>query len=166
MKLAQTQNNLPTTQVAKTKPVINNPPSFTATDWFPNVIVGFRERNIPAINGLTGLLNMAMFYTSDGQVHMQRLREQNFIFATDQIPDTNLRNLMSFSKLVYQTLFTHNGQPYQQALDSQQIAEKVNLLQSSPFLLNLSATSPTSQLAAKIGGNVREFIFNYLQRIR
>lgn len=166
-KMAQTPPpNLPTTQVAQTKTVSGSPPAFTATSWYPSIIVGFQAKSVPIINGLSNLLNTALFYTSDGKVHMPFLRQQNFIFSTDQYPDINLRNLANFSKLIYQQLFTNMGAPYQQALTPPQIAEKIALLRNSPFLGNLTATNPTSQLATKISGNVRELITNYLLQIK
>lgn len=166
-KIAQTPPaNTPTTQVAQTTTVSGSPPVFVASDWYPSVIVGFQSKNTPIINGLSNLLNTALFYTSNGQVHLPWMRQQNFVFGSDQFPDPNLRNLMNFSKLVYQQIFTNMGAPYQQPLTQPQIAEKIALLRNSPFLGNLSATNPTSQLATKISGNVRELITNYLLRIK
>lgn len=165
-KMAQTTPNLPTEQVAQTKPVSGSPPTFVASQWYPSMLVGFQAKNIPWINGLTNLLNVAMFYTSNGQISMPWMRQQNFIFGADQVPSVDLRNLMNFSKLIYQHFFTDLGQPYQQALTPQQIADKINLLRNSPFFTNLSATSPTGQLAAHIGGNLRELIRDYLQQIK
>lgn len=166
-KIAQTPpSNLPTTQVAQTKTVSGSPPFFTASDWYPGIIIGFQAKNVPIINGLSNLLNTALFYMSNGQVHLPFLRQQNFIFSTDQYPDHNLRNLANFSKLIYQQIFTNMGVPYQQPLSPQQIAEKIALLRNSQFISNLSATNPTSQLATKISGNLRELITNYLLRIK
>jgi len=167
-KIAQTPPppNTPTPQVAQTQTVSGSPPIFIATDWYPSIIIGFQSKNAPIINGLSNLLNTTLFYTSGGQVHLRWMREQNFTFGSDQFPSSNLRNLMNFSKLIYQQIFTNMGVPYQQPLTPQQIAEKIALLRSSQFLGNLSATNPTSQLATKISGNVRELITNFLLRIK
>jgi hypothetical protein len=167
-KIAQTPppSNLPTTQVAQTTTVSGSPPTFLATDWYPGIIVGFQAKNTPIINGLANLLNTAIFYTSNGQFSFPWMRQQNFVFGTDQFPSVDLRNLMNFSKLLYQQIFTNLGAPYQQPLTPQQIAKKIALLRSSQFLGNLSSTSPTSQLAGKIRGNVRELIANFLLRIK
>jgi len=166
-KLAQSiPANLPTAQVTKNQPVSGTPPTFIASEWYPSIIIGWQSKNVPWINGLTSLINTALFYTSNGQIHIPWMRAQNFFFQLDQIPSVDLRNLMNFTKLMYNQIFTNLGYSYQQSLTPQQITAKVNILRNSPFLLNLSLTNPSSQLASKIGGNLRQFIVNYLLQIK
>lgn len=165
-KIAQTPPNLPTSGVSQTTVVSGSPPSFIASSYYPSTIIAFQAKNIPWINGLANLLNIATYYSSNGQVNLSWMRSNNFNFSTDQVPSTDLKNLMVFSKLVYGQLFTNSGAAYQQPLTPQEISDKIKILNSSQALNNLSAVQPTSQLSTKIGGNLRELIKNYLLQIK
>lgn len=158
--------NLPTSSVANTKPVAGSPPSFKADDWYPSLRIGFQNKNVPWINGLANLLNTSLYYSSDGKTHLNWMRSVNFNFGTDQVPSVDLKNLMLFSKMVYQQLFTNLGQAYTQQLTPEQIAEKIQYLRTSQPFNNLSQVSPTGQLSTKIGGNLKTLIYNYLLQIK
>lgn len=166
-KIAQAvlPTDLPTDAMA-TKPVTGSPPSFNATDFYPGITAGFQAKNVPWINGLANLLNSSLYYSSAGKVHLPWMRSVNFNFGADQAPSVDLKNIMNFTKLVYNQLFTNLGQNYQQPLTPEQIAEKVRLLRASQPYNNLSQTNPTGQLATKIGGNLKTLINNYLLQIK
>lgn len=169
-KIAQTvpvpgPNDQPSTQAAKPTSVSGSPPVFIASDWYPTIITGFQTKNMSKINHLADLLNLSLFYTSGGKINMRWMKEQNWTFSTEQFPSTDLRNLMNFSKLVYYHIFSDSGAPYQRSLTPEQINQKLNILRSSPFLNNLSAVNPTSQLATKIGGNIKTLITDSLLQI-
>lgn len=167
IKMAQNvPQNLPTDSVANAQPVTGSPPAFTASDYYPSMRIGFQARNMPWINGLANLLNSSAFYTSNGKVTLPWMRSVNFTFGTDQVPSVDLKNIMNFTKLVYNQLFTNLGQAYQQPLTPEQIAEKIELLKNSQFYNNLSRVNPTSQLSIKIGGNLKTLINSYLLQIK
>lgn len=157
---------LPTDNQADINTVSGTPPAFIAADMYPSLRIGFQNQNVPWINRLGTLLNTAMYYSSSGKVHMQWMRGVNFTFGTDQIPSTDLKNLMNFSKLVYNQMFSNMGQAYQQALKPEQIAEKKRILLTSQPYMNLSSTNPTGQMATKIGGNIKSLINDLLLQIR
>jgi hypothetical protein len=166
-KIAQTTtSNMPTAQVAATTPVLGAPNPFVPSDWYPSIITGFTTRNIPIINGLANVLNMAIFYSSNGQMSLPILRQRNWIFDASQVPNADLRNLLNYAKLFYQQILTNLGENYTQALAPEQIKEKVNALQNSIYLSQLSSAQPAGQLAMHVGGNVRELIKNYLLQIK
>lgn len=165
-KFSQTTPNVPTDAVAKTTSVSGSPPAFNVIDYYPSIITGFQSKNVPWIVGLSNLLNTSMYYSSNGKVTLPWMRSNNFNFGTDQIPALELRNLMNFTKLVYNELFTNLGQPYNNQLTSGQIIDKIHKLNSSQFLNNLSSVQPGGQLATKVGGNVKTLIQNYLFQIR
>lgn len=165
-KIAQTTPNVPTDAVVQTTSVSGSPPPFNVSDYYPTMITGFQAKNMPWIVGLSNLLNTVMYYSSNGKVTLPWMKSNNFNVGTDQIPSLDLRNLMNFSKLVYNQIFTNLGQPYKAQLTSEQIAIKVNTLKSSQFLNNLSSVQPGGQVATKIGGNVKTLIQNYLLQIK
>lgn len=167
-KLAQAAppDNLPTTEVTQTQTVSGSPPVFIATDYYPSMVIGLTSKNATIINGLTNLLNQALFYTSGGNVHLQWMKSVNFNFGTTDIPSVDLKNLMGLAKQIYNQLYMNQGEPYSKQLTPQEIAKKLAPLKSSNFISNLSSTSPMGQLSSKIGGNVKTLINNYLLQIQ
>lgn len=167
-KLAQTNvpANTVTDSVAATTPVSGSPPVFSASGYYPTINLGFQAKNVPIINGLANILNTALYYTSNGQVSLPWMRGVNFNFSSDQSPSVDLKNIMNFSKLVYNQLFTNLGDNYRQQLTPEQIAEKIQVLKSSAPLNNLSPNIQNTQLSSKIGGNLKTIINNYLLQIK
>ena len=166
-KIAQAAlpTNLPTAATSN-NPVTGSPPAFNASDYYPSIIIGYTSKNMPWINGLMNLLNTSLFYTSSGKVHLPWMRSVNFNFGTDQVPSVDLKNIMNFTKLVYNQILTNLGQAYQQPLTPQQIAEKIRILTASQPFNNLSQVNPSGQLSTKIGGNLKTLINNYLLQIK
>jgi hypothetical protein len=165
-KIAQATPNVSTEEVAKTTSVSGSPPTFIASNLYPSIIVGFQNKNVPWINGLANLLNTAMYYTSGGKVTLPWMKSNNFNFDTSQVPSIDLRNLMNFTKVIYNQLFTDNGQAYKGSLTPLQISQKISNLSSNQFLNNLSSVQPGGQVNAKLGGNVKTLIQNYLLQIK
>lgn len=163
-KIAQTA--LPQDTTTPNTVVSGSPPTFIASNFYPSMMVGLQAKNVPWVNGLANILNTALYYTSGGKVHMPWLRQTNFNFATDQAPSADLRNILNFSKLVYNQLFTNHGANFEQALIPEQIAERIRILANSSFFNNLSQVNPTGQLASKIGGNLKTIINDYLLQIK
>lgn len=163
-KIAQTA--LPQDTTTPSTVVSGSPPSFIASNFYPSMMVGLQSKNVPWVNGLANILNTALYYTSGGKVHMPWLRQTNFNFATDQAPSVDLRNILSFSKLVYNQLFSDHGAAFEVALSPEQLADRIRILSNSPFFNNLSQVSNTGQLASKIGGNLKTIINDYLLQIK
>jgi len=157
---------LPTNQQIASDVVSGSPPSFVATNWYPSIITAFQTKNTGLINRLSNLINDALFYASDGKVHLPWMRSVNFMFGVDQAPSIDLKNLMIFSKLLYNNIFTNLGQAYTQPLNTDQIKEKIDKLTQSTQFNNLTQTGASSQLSTKIGGNLKELIRNNLLQIR
>lgn len=155
-KIAQTQ----------TKSVAGSPPKFVASDIYPSIMTAFQSKNVPLINALADLLNTVMYYTSNGQVNMMQLRNNNFNLGTDQVISADLKNLMEFSKILYNQVFTNLGVDFKSPLSSQQISDKITVLKNSSYLNNLSNANLTGQVATKVSGNPKELIKNYLLQIK
>jgi hypothetical protein len=166
-KLAQAATNqMATDEVNKNKSVAGAPPSFTASSAYPSLVIGFNTKNVPWINGLSNVLNDALYYTSNGQVNLQWMKTNNFGAGISQIPSQDLKNIMAFCKLMYTYVYTNLGQEFKQALTSEQIAEKINYIKSQPSLNNLPSSNTSGQLTTKLGGNLKTIIQNYLLQIK
>lgn len=161
-KLSQTADNLTTDGVNATKTVSGSPTPFIATDYYPNIILAFSSNNATIINKLIDVINMALYYTSNGKVDFQWMKSNNFNFTTSDIPSVDLKNLMNFSKEIYSQIFSSN----RQKLNPEEISQKINLLKNSKALQNISSTNPVGQLSGKIGGNIKVVINNYLLQIK
>lgn len=157
---------VPSDEAAKTTVVAGSPPPFKASNAYPGIIVGLQAKNVPWVDGLADILNTSLYYSSNGQVSMPWMRQVNFSFSSDKSPSADLRNIMNFTKQVYNYLFTNLGSAYQQPLPADQLQEKIHTLQTSQFLSNLASANPTGQLATKLGGNLKTIITNYLLQIK
>ncbi len=152
-------------QTTSATSISGSPPEFIAPNYYP-IVLAFSTRNTYLINNLTNIINQALYYTSNGKIQLQWMKNQNFNFDTSGQSNINLKNLMGFAKMMFNTIFTNNGAKYIKQLSPQEINDKVNILKSSTFLNLLSATNPIGQLASKIGGNVKTLINNTLNQIK
>lgn len=163
IKLGQSvPENLPTEQVIATQIVSGSPPSFIPSNYYPDLVTAFNSRNIPIINNLSNIINQALYYTSNGKIHLPWMYNRNFNFDNSISPSIVLKNLMNFSKLMFQQLFSNLSKP----LSSQEILSRVGILSNSLFLTNLPQTNTSGQLTTKIGGNLKTIIKNYLLQIK
>lgn len=158
--------NLPTSGVSESKPISGTPPSFIATNYYPSIIAAFSPRNSIIINELCNTINKALYYTSNGKIHLSWMKSVNFNFDTSNVPSVDLKNLMEFSRQIYYTLLTNNGEIDNKQLTQEEIYNRLLPLKHSLYLNNLSSTNPMGQLASKIGGNIKTLINNYLLQIK
>lgn len=165
-KLAQTAANPTPTTTAPSTTVSGSPPTFNPENYYPGIVIAFSARNLPIINQLTYVLNQALYYSSNGQIDLQWMRSVNFNFQADNVVSLDLRNIMLFTKQVYFKIFSNNGTPDKAPLNSQQILARTQQLKQSYYLTSLSTVNPTSQLSAKIGGNLKTIINDLLLQIR
>jgi len=165
-KLAQSDPNLPTEEVAKTQTVSGSPQNFIPSDLYPGIIIAYTSKNLPAINGLANVINLALYYSSNGQISLMSMKSSNFNIGTTNVPSQSLKNLMNFCKILYNQLFTDSGAEYKNKLTPEQIQEKITNLKNNQFLQNLPSTNPMGQLGTKLGGNLKTEIINYLSNIK
>lgn len=167
-KIAQstTTTDLPTAQVAATQSISGAPTSFVASNIYPTIVTGFTSRNIGYINALADLLNTCIFYSSNGQLDLNRMKTNNFSSGLTAVPSADLKNLMGFSKALYNIMFTNHGQDFKKQLSPQEIQQLINNLENNQFIQNLPSTNPVGQLATKVEGNIKTLIVNYLSNIK
>lgn len=162
-KLGQnTPEGLPTEEVAATQIVSGSPPSFISSNYYPDLAIAFNSKNIPIINNLSNIINQALYYTSNGKIHLPWMYNRNFNFDSSISPSIELKNLMNFSKLMFQQLFSNLNKP----LSSQEILVRVSILSNSSHLTSLPQTNTSGQLTTKIGGDLKTIIKNYLLQIK
>ncbi len=166
-KIAQSAiNDSPTDEVNKTISISGSPPNFIASNYYPSIIIAFKSKNATLINQLLSLLNNAIFYSSNSKLNIDYLRQLNFSISGDQANSEALKNIIKFSKQVYQFILTDTGKNYKKPLLPEEIENKINILKSSQFLNQIPSTVATSQLAVKVGGDVKTKIKNLLDQIK
>ncbi len=153
-KIAQTQPQ------GQTK-VLPPPPAV------PGVILsqlpsGYNNATVTSLKSLTDKLNIALHYSSDGEGSFQDIMNNNLDLSG---ADNNFKNIGTLSKMFYDT-FLNRKNPFTKKIEANQIHNWADsMLSSSPYnsLTQIPATSP---LSSKIGGNLRDIIFDNLTSIK
>lgn len=148
------------------KSVAGSPPDFNVITLYPTLTRGLNATNAGIINKLCHSLNDALYYSSDGKIHLPWMKSVNFNYDTSGATSTNLKNLMLFARLLYQNLITDQGNNFKEPLTPEQIKERVDRLTQSQPLNNLSSTNLGSQMGTKVGGDLKTVIRNYLLQIK
>lgn len=162
-KLGQNVSDaLPSEKIISTQTVSGSPPNFVASNYYPLLVKVFNSRNVTIINNLANVINQALYYTSNGKIHLPWMYNTNFNFDSSIVPSTELKNLMNFSKAMSQYFFYN----LTDTLSAQEVTDKVKLLLNNQSLLTLPQTSTSSQLTTKIGGDLKTIIKNYLLQIK
>ena len=164
-KIAQTVPVTTTNSTVQTQTVTGQPKPFNPVSYYPSITLAF-GRNVPFIIQLSNILNLGLYYTSNGATDLFWMYSQNFNFDMSSASNEDLKNLMGFAKQVHQFIFTNSGTLDKVALNAQNIADRIAPLKISKFIQNLSNTNPIGQLSAKIGGNIKTIINNLLLQIR
>lgn len=164
-RLAQlSQTPVPTETTAK-ETVLAAPPSFQASSAYPNIRTGYNSQSVQIIDSLISLLNNAIYYTTAGALNFLKFKENGFNFDASSAASTDQKNIMLFSKKVFQLLL-NNGNTFDQPLTGQQVTNIANTLNSSIELSSLAQTAPTSTLSIKIQGNLKTLISSYLEYLK
>lgn len=158
----------PDTSVAANEQMVNvnlgEPPDFNPTNLYPTLTKAFAPNALGVINRLSNYINDAIFYASNGQYSLKNFYNVNFNFSPTMIPSTNrnLNFLAMFAKEMYKELYNSNN-AYTAPLNKELYSNKINALLQSQYLNNLSQVNPNSQLAKKMGGNVKIEVINILK---
>lgn len=162
-KLAQTDPNVPTTQVATNKQ-IPPAPAITASEAYPNIRSGYSQAQIPIIDSIVQKLNIASNIATGGTYNLQILRNRGFSFDPSSFPSPDQKNLMNFFLKIFKNLL-NSGNSFRTPLIPQQLTEIVEPLIQAPELKNLSQINPTGPIAQQIPGNLQQDIKNDLMRL-
>jgi hypothetical protein len=161
---ALAQSNIPTTdKAANIVPNLGTPPNFNPTNK-DSILKAF---NTPGayrvIEQMANELNKAMFYASTGQYNLQNAFQTGFTYtdATFSPASKDLKAIVLFAKEFYIKIY-NSGINYTSALTKKEYLDKINYLLNIQNLEKLSQVNPSSQLATKIGVNIKEKFKNFL----
>lgn len=156
-KLAQTQPTQPET-TTQSIPAPAPPP----TDLFAHLNEGFNGATVPILSALTGRLNTALHYASNGKDSFQDIVNNNMDLS-GATPDH--RNVGSICQRVYNTFLNRKGS-FSQKVNPKTIAGWADGITNSAEYNNLSQVNPTGQLAIKLQGNLKSEILNFMNGIK
>lgn len=165
IKLSQLNDNISIpTEKASLNKQIPPPPTFQASSVYP-IRSGFNAATIAIIDQFSNILNIAMHYITSGKINFQVFRNNSFNFDASSAPSVDQKNLMNFSKKVFNIIY-NSGNAYDQQLSGKEIASKMDSLINCQELQNLSSLNPTGIVAQKIQGNLKTILINYLNYIK
>ena len=156
-KLAQTQPTQPET-TTQSIPAPAPPP----TDLFAHLNEGFNGATVAILSALTGRLNTALHYASQGKDNFQDIVNNNMDLS-GAAPDH--RNVGGICQKLYGS-FLNRKNSFAKKIDPKTIATWADAITSSPEYNNLSQVNPTGQLAIKLQGNLKSELLNFMNGIK
>ncbi len=164
-KIAQNKP-IPSDQLVNVTPNVGTPPKFTPTNRDSLIIAFNTPGAFNIIEQIANELNNALFYASNGAYNFQKGFQLGFPYTEASVPSSSkdLKLILMFSKEVYNKLY-NNGLNYSKSLNRKEYLDKINALFKSSNLENLSKINPSSQLATKIGSNLKDKLKNYLNTL-
>lgn len=157
-RLAQTQPNQPET----TKPTLAPPPAVGA-DLFSNLPEGYNAGTVTILTDLMDTLNIALHYSSAGKDNFNKISGNN-LDMSGVTPDE--KNIAMIAERIYNTFLNQKNPFAGKKVTTTNINNWANALLTSPEYAGLAQINPTSELATKLGGNLRDLILNYMNQIK
>lgn len=159
-KLAQTTPTQPT-QPETTAPTVAAPTP-PPTDLFAHLNEGFNGATVAILSTLTGRLNTALHYASQGKDNFQDIVNNNMDLS-GAAPDH--RNVGGICQRLYNT-FLNRKNSFTKKTDPKTIATWADAITNSSEYNNLSQVNPTGTLATKLQGNLKSELLNFMNGIK
>ena len=157
-KLAQAQPTQPET-TTQSIPAPTPPP----TDLFSHLNEGFNGATVAILSALTGRLNTALHYASQGKDNFQDIVNNNMDLS-GAAPDH--RNVGGICQRLYNTFLNRKNSFNSKKVDPKTIVTWADGITNSSEYNNLSQVNPTGQLATKLQGNLKSEILNFMNGIK
>lgn len=123
---------------------------------------GYNNNTVTIITSLTKKLNDALHYASQGQGSFQDIMDNNLDLSG---ADINFKNIGVLSKMFYNT-FLNSRNTFTKKVEPDTIHKWVDNIISNPSYNSLTQIPASSTLSTKIGGNLRDIIFDNLTSIK
>jgi hypothetical protein len=94
------------------------------------------------------------------------LKDSNFNVDSSSSTNSILKNLIEFSKQIYNLIYTDAGANYKKNLTPDEIKAKISVLKNSAFLLNIPSSIPSKELTIKYPEGIKTSIINQLAQVK
>lgn len=158
-KLAQTQTPQSDTTPVQSVAAPASPPG----DLFAHLAEGYNGATIPLLTGLTGQLNTALHYATNGKYNFQSIINNNMDLSG---VTSDAKNIGGLSQRFYNTFLNRKNSFNGKKVLAATINNWVGDVTNSGEYNNLTQINPTSQLATKLGSNLKSEILNYMNAIK
>lgn len=160
---AETTNNNETTGPTT---VSGSPTDCSVVSYFPTSSETWGANNLTFIQQIINDLNDGIYVLSQGQLDFNKLRAQAFNVDVSKYPDRILKNIIIFSKLVYNVMLTDNGSNFANQLTPEIKKQKISQLTGALSNGGIPDGGINQFLTTKIGGNLKSLITNNLSNIK
>jgi len=153
-------------QANPTETTVSGSPRSIGIDSFPNqIILGWGENNAPAIQKLINILNISLFYLTNGQFDLNSLKQNNFSIDSSKY-HSELKNIILFSNLTYKSILSNSGAAFKERLSAEEKKEKIDNLKTSSIFSSIPDGGINNILPTKIGGNFKSLVADILLSIK
>ena len=165
-KIAQVAEQGSTTETTGTPTVSGSPTDCSIVSYFQSAPKAWGANNLNYMQSIVNYLNNGIYVLSQGQMDFNNLRVQNFNVDTSKYPDRVLKNIVIFSKLVYNVMLTDNGKDFAVQLTPETKGQKLKQLNGAVTTGGIPDGVINQFLSTKIGGNLKDLLVSNLSNIK
>ena len=158
-KIAQQTGTPTTTQGAAVTPR----PSSSISTLFPSVSIGWDSTRVPYINKIVASLDLAAAAGTNNSYNFKTLWDQKFPAGIDSQFTSPVKDILSLLRKI-NLQFLNNGVPFQKALNTGDVKQRVSAILTAPEISKLEQINPSSSLG-KAGvslASIRQDLMNML----
>lgn len=153
-------------QVQVESPPVAGSPSSIDINSFPTQIeLAWGSNNLPNIQKLANIINNSLFFLGNGNLDLNRLKQQNFNVDTS-IYYGDMSKIVLFAKLIYNKMFSNNGVGFKKELSVDEKKEIIDKLKSDTTFVSVPDGGLNNTLPSKIGGNFKSIVIDILNSIK
>lgn len=158
-RIAQTAS----TQTSSPTPVIPAQKSSSASTLFPSINIGWDSGRVIYINRIISMMDMATAIGTNNKYNFQKLWNARFPSGAESEFTSPVKDLLIlFRKMFIQ--FLNSSTPFQKALSSTEVSQRINVILQSPELTKLEQVNPSGPLgnAGVSLASMRQLLMNIL----
>jgi len=146
--------------------VAGAPYAYDPYSYYPTMTLGWGIANVNWIRRLSNIINNAIYFLSQGQLDLNKIRMVNFVVDVSKYPDRVLTAVVKFALQVYRMIYTHQTADFKTALLPEDKTAVVTQLKNFLPYFQIPDGPINVALVNKIGGNLKQVLFDTLTQIR
>jgi len=117
----------------------------SASTVFPSIVTGWDSSRVVYVNNIVGQLDAATSKGTNNKYNFQKLWDAKFPTGADSEFTSPVKDLLVLFRKVFMQ-FLNNGVPFQKALNSAEVTQRVNAILSAPEISKFEQVDPNSPL--------------------